>query len=129
MTNTWAAAMPKASTNEVLHINDMDTFSKVALSDDSGLVIVDFYADRCGPCKVLAPIMEELAKEQDDVAVVKVDVDQASDLAGKYDVFSIPTVIIFKDGQEVDKMVWAMPKDEYEAKLDANRGEAAPSDS
>ena len=121
--------MTTATINEVLHIHEAAAFEKAVLSEDSGLVIVDFYADRCGPCKILAPIMEELAKEQEEVTVVKVDVDQATELAGRYDVFSIPTVMIFKDGEEVDKMVGAMPKDEYEAKLDALRGEAAPSDS
>ncbi len=73
-------------------------------------VIVDFYADWCGPCKMLAPIMEELSKETPDVKFLKLDVEAESRLAMEYQVRSIPTVIVFKDGEVVEKVVGLMPK-------------------
>jgi len=72
----------------------------------SGVVLVDFFATWCGPCKMLAPVIEELANELVGKAkVAKLDVDQASHAAGEFGVQSIPTIIIFKDGQEVDRMI------------------------
>jgi len=72
----------------------------------SGVVLVDFFATWCGPCKMLAPVIEELANELSGKAkVAKLDVDQASHVAGEFGVQSIPTIIIFKDGQEVDRMI------------------------
>lgn len=69
-------------------------------------VVCDFYADWCGPCKMLAPVLEELAEEKaDSLTVVKVNVDDSPETAGDYSVMSIPTVILFKDGHAVDKMV------------------------
>lgn len=67
--------------------------------NSSEFVIVDFYADWCGPCKMMAPIMEEIAGEVENAKVCKVNVDEAQDLAIKYNVMSIPTIIIFKDGE------------------------------
>ena len=64
-------------------------------------VLVDFYADWCGPCQMQAPILEELAKERDDVIIAKVDVDQNPNLAQKYRVMSIPMLAVFKNGQPV----------------------------
>ena len=69
-------------------------------------VMVDFYADWCGPCKMAAPIVDKLADEfQGKVEIVKVNVDEAQELAQKYQVMSIPTVIIFKEGKETDRKV------------------------
>ncbi len=73
-----------------------------------GLVIVDFYADWCGPCKMLGPIMEEIAN---DYKVVKVNVDEQEDLARKYGIMSIPTVMIFKDGENKKTLVGFTPKE------------------
>ena len=67
-----------------------------------GLVVVDFFATWCGPCKMLAPIMDKISAEMPQVKFGKVDVDQAMDLAKSFGIRSIPTVIIFKDGQQVD---------------------------
>lgn len=71
----------------------------------AGVVLVDFYADWCGPCKMIAPILEEIANEMTDVTIVKVDVDASGDIAAKYQVQSIPNLVIFKDGNAVDQIV------------------------
>ncbi len=69
-----------------------------------GLVLVDFYADWCGPCKMIAPILKDVQEEmQDKVTIVKVDVDADGDLAQRFDVMSIPTLILFKDGKPVNR--------------------------
>jgi thioredoxin 1 len=79
---------------------------------ENSLVLVDFYADWCGPCKMMAPIVEEIASEvEGKVAVGKVNVDESSGLASKYQVFSIPTFVIFKDGKEIDRLVGAVGKE------------------
>ena len=75
-------------------------------------VLVDFYADWCGPCKMMAPVVEEIAQEQTDVAVCKVNVDEASVLAAEYRVMSIPTLIVFKSGKETARLVGYRPKAE-----------------
>lgn len=69
-------------------------------------VIVDFYADWCGPCKMLAPIINELATEyEDELKIVKLDVNDAKDIASEYDVMNIPTIILFKGGNEIERIV------------------------
>ncbi len=87
------------------HIENKEEFIN-AIS--SGTVLVDFYADWCGPCKMLAPILEQFAKEAENVEVLKVNVDQVSDVAKDYGIMSIPTLILFKDGEETDKQVGVM---------------------
>ena len=74
-------------------------------------VLVDFWAEWCGPCKMIAPILEELSEEQaDKLAIAKVDIDAFPGIAGRFDVMSIPTLILFKDGAPVAKVVGAKPK-------------------
>ncbi|MBQ8603664.1 MAG: thioredoxin [Oscillospiraceae bacterium] len=74
-------------------------------------VLVDFWATWCGPCKMLAPTIEQLAEElKDEIVVAKLDVDQAQDIAMKYQVMSIPTLVLFKDGKEVKRTVGFRPK-------------------
>ena len=83
-----------------------------------GNYLVDFYADWCGPCKMLAPVFQELAKDMDGTAkFVKVDVDNTQDIAARFQVSSIPTVAILKDGKEVDRIIGFMPKQAIEAKI------------
>ncbi len=83
---------------------------------DSNLpVMVDFYADWCGPCKMMSPVLEQLAEEYNGkVNVYKLNVDEAREIAGEFGINSIPTVIIFKDGQKVDQFIGALPKSQIE---------------
>ena len=84
-----------------------------------GLLMVDFWADWCGPCKMLAPLVENLDKEYEGrVTVGKVNVDDEQELAIRYGVMSIPTVIFFKDGQEIDRKVGVMPPQVFTQVLD-----------
>lgn len=97
-----------------------DSFKKDVL-DKKGLVLVDFYADWCAPCRVTSPIIEQLSKAdkyKDKVKFVKIDVDDNQELASKYQVFSIPTFIIFKDGQPVNQLIGALGKEAFEKELD-----------
>lgn len=72
--------------------------------------MVDFWAPWCGPCRVLTPVLEEINGERDDIRVVSLNVDDNQQTAAQYEVMSIPTMILFKDGEMVGKMVGAMPK-------------------
>lgn len=84
-----------------------------------GVCVVDFFATWCGPCKMLAPVFEELSGEMDGVKFFKVDVDQALDVARKFAITTVPTMIIFKDGEVADKMIGFLPKEHIKAKVEA----------
>ncbi len=75
-----------------------------------GYVLVDFFANWCGPCKMLGPILEELSNQRDDVKIVKIDIDENEETPRKFGVMSIPTLILFKDGKEVSKQVGLLSK-------------------
>ncbi len=81
-------------------------------------VLVDFWAPWCGPCRVVAPVLEELAGERSDLRIVKLNVDDNQQTAAKYEVLSIPTMILFKGGQPVKKVIGAYPKKRLEAELE-----------
>ncbi len=82
--------------------------------------VVDFWATWCGPCRAIAPIVEELAKEYDGkVSVGKCDVEECEEIAAEYGIRNIPTLIFFKDGKPVDKLVGAVPKAKIEEKFKA----------
>lgn len=100
----------------VLHLTK-DNFSEKTAS---GIALVDFWAGWCMPCKMLAPVIDELAKEYAPrgVTVGKVDIDAEMELANAYAVMSIPTVIIFKDGEEISRYVGVQPREVYAAALD-----------
>ncbi len=80
-------------------------------------VLVDFWAPWCGPCKIMAPVVEELAGEMEDAVIGKVNVDEQGELAQSYNVLSIPTFIIFKGGQVVDQFSGAMSKDQLKERV------------
>ena len=91
------------------------------LLQDSKLVIVDFWATWCGPCRMLSPILDEVEEEMSDkISVVKVNVDDADEIAAQYRIMSIPTLLFIKNGQIVDKTVGAMPKPALVEKINAN---------
>lgn len=93
----------------VVELKD-DNFAKEVL-DYKGAVVVDFYAEWCGPCKMMAPIFEEAAKEAGDVKFGKLNVDEARESAMKYGVMSIPTLIVFKDGEVKNQVAGVQDKD------------------
>ena len=81
------------------------------------IVMLDFYADWCGPCKMLAPILAEVAQERPDITVGKINVDECMDLAVEFKVTSIPLLVVMKDGEVINKALGAMPKEEILALL------------
>jgi thioredoxin 1 len=101
----------------VIQITDA-TLDKVLKTDKP--VVIDFWAEWCGPCRMVAPIIEQLAEEYKDKAVVaKMDVDSNPDTSVKFGIRNIPTLLFFKNGQIVDKQVGAVPKSVLASKLDA----------
>ena len=92
----------------VLHITKENFEAEVLKSDKP--VLVDFFAVWCGPCKMIAPILEEIAAEREDIKVCKINVDEEPELAAQYQVVSIPTLFVIKDGQITNQSLGAKPK-------------------
>lgn len=88
-----------------------DNFESEVLSSDKP-VLVDFWATWCGPCRMLGPVLEEIANEREDIKVCKVNVDEEEDLAMKYNIMSIPALFVFKNGEVANKSVGLLPKDQ-----------------
>ena len=88
---------------EVLKINNSNFEEEVLKSEKA--VLVDFYEEWCGPCKMLAPVIDQIAKENEDIKVAKINVDEAQELAEKYGVMSIPTLVVIKNGEEIKRQV------------------------
>lgn len=85
-----------------------------------GLVIIDFWAAWCGPCRMISPTVEELAKEYSGkIKVLKLNTDENSEVATKYKIMGIPTIMFFKDGTKVDQIVGVVPKQQLKAKIDS----------
>lgn len=81
-------------------------------------VLLDFYADWCGPCRMVSPIVDEIAEERNDIVVGKINVDDDPELASKFGVFSIPTLVVLKNGEVANQATGARPKDQILAMLD-----------
>lgn len=96
----------------VIHLSK-DNFNEEVL-ESKAPVMVDFWATWCGPCKTMAPIVEEIAEERTDIKVCKIDVDQEPELARQYRVMSIPTFLVFKEGEVVKRDMGVMSKEEVE---------------
>lgn len=102
----------------VLHINESEFNEKIPAAP---IAMVDFWATWCGPCKMLAPVIEQMGQKYDGkVTVAKVDIDENQALAAKYGVMSIPTVVFFQNGKEIGRKVGVQPASAYTAILDAH---------
>jgi thioredoxin 1 len=102
----------------IVNVTDQNFASETS----KGLVLVDFWAPWCGPCKMIAPVLEELDQElSDKVKIVKLNVDENQETSGKYEVMSIPTLLVFKDGEVVDKVVGFQPKEALEDLLNSHQ--------
>ena len=98
-----------------INLNDSNFQNEVMNSDKP--VLLDFWAPWCGPCRMVVPIVEEIARERSDIKVGKINVDEEPALAMQFGIASIPTLLVFKDGQVVNKAVGYMPKEQLEAML------------
>ena len=93
---------------KVLHVNK-DNFHKEVLNSEKP-VLLDFFASWCGPCRMVGPILDEIAKEREDIKVCKVDIDEQPELASRYRIMSVPTLMVLKEGRIVEQSIGARPK-------------------
>jgi thioredoxin 1 len=111
------AMLTETKQDNKIHRADQENFADLVLNSDVP-VLVDFYADWCGPCRMIAPVLDELARETTGAKIVKVNVDQSPELAARYGVKSIPNLKVFDDGKVVDEQVGLANKARLKAMLD-----------
>ncbi len=104
----------------ITHVTTEDEFKK-EVTNSEGLVIIDFWAPWCGPCKLLGPIFEKVSDEYDDVKFVKVDVDEAQDVAAEFNIMSIPTLVILKGGETLDQQMGALSEEQLKDFIDSHK--------
>jgi thioredoxin 1 len=115
----WPTTSAKTGDTMAGTLNDVtDTSFQAEVLEAEGPVLVDFWAPWCGPCRVVAPVLEEIAAERDDLTIVKLNVDENQQTAARFEVLSIPTLILFKNGQVAKKVIGAYPKRKLEAELE-----------
>ena len=95
--------------SKVIEVNQ-DNFDEEVLNSDK-IVLIDFYAIWCGPCKIAFSILEEVADENDDIKVVEIDVDKCEQLVNKYNISAMPTLVVIENGEEINRTVGVIPKD------------------
>ncbi|MEI8008434.1 MAG: thioredoxin [bacterium] len=100
----------------VIHISSVEEFKKEIL-EYKGVSVVDFRAERCGPCRMLGPIIEQLAEDHKNVKIAKVNVDEQQQLAATFQISSIPVVFFIKDGQVIEKIVGVNPASVYKERI------------
>lgn len=101
----------------IINVNEF----KNKVDNKDGLVVVDFFATWCGPCKMLSPVYDSVETEMEDKAeFYKVDIDQSMELAERFVVTTVPTVIVFKDGKEMDRLVGFIPKENLKSKIESH---------
>ncbi|KPJ82703.1 MAG: thioredoxin [Spirochaetes bacterium DG_61] len=102
---------------KITNTTDVNFESDINVSEK--LVIVDMWADWCGPCKIMEPVLEEIAEEHSEkVKVIKINIDQNQETPIKFNVMNIPTLLFFKDGKEVDRIIGAVPKKQLNKKIE-----------